>query len=193
MVGRDWMYQFPPIVPGLSGEQRDLITQGRAALAAAIHAAWDRGDLPRVMDLVGNEERPVIVFEWFALGVEPDQLAPCVLDAWTHGHRHHGTIPAESWLELFDFVGFVSDPPRPRPAIVEAWRGQPLGAPVGMCWSRDPAMAEWFRDRWEDRGVPAEVLHAVIPGGALLGMCDARGESEVVVDVRTLGSVWVVD
>lgn len=59
----------------------------------------------------------------------------------------------------------------------------------GMSWTTDPSVAEWFSHRFSADNTKGDVYQATIAKSDALAYFKARGEEEIVVDVRRLRSL----
>lgn len=152
---------------------------------ADVEAAVAERRFEDAMTRVGNEWRHGLLFDWWVSGViDAEEMAGVILGAWDHGAvAHLDDLGSETWIEMFEETGFVADPPRPRPTVPTViYRAQPVDAPeLGMSWTTDRAVADWFRDRWERAEIDAEIWRASAPPHAVLGMTNGREEHEVIV------------
>ncbi len=109
-----------------------------------------------------------------------------VLAEWWTSASYPSEVSASTVIRLFSDADFISDragTARP-PAPLVMYRGGSIGAPRGVCWTTDPAIARFFAYRFGTTGRP--IFSATVPPHGVLGIFFGRNESEVVVNPRTL-------
>lgn len=141
----------------------------------------------------GRNELPGILADVWA-SLSPADLAEALGDAWTGAEWPEQHLTPESWVMLFDTVGYLVDgETRERaddlPEVVTLYRGAIPGRREGMSWTTRLETAQWFAHRFDGirlGGAPAEVgqvWRIDIPRDYVLARFNHRGESEHVVDV----------
>jgi hypothetical protein len=157
-----------------------------AVVAAMVEAAVRKGNFDEALGRVGNDRRHSLLWHWFETGLmTSSDLAGAILHAWDHGPKAHSSHLGERrWVQLFTYAGFVASPSRQRPeGSFLIFRGAPTATRGrGMSWTTDRGVADWFRDRWIDRGVRASTWQVNVPPSAVLAFDDERDEAEVIVD-----------
>jgi hypothetical protein len=174
-------------------EVRARIAESHAYIAAEVEKAVAERDFDQALDLVGNEQRPVLLYYWhFCNVIRPDELAAVILHAWSHGQAAQACLTglpivrAGAWVEMFTATGFVSDTGRPAPTETQTlYRGAPASSNGwGMSWTTDRDRARWFADRFNRDGYA--VFRADVKPAAVLAYADDRGEAEMIVNPRRL-------
>jgi hypothetical protein len=165
----------------------NLSPEARAELRAAERSLYGRigglvraGRLDDALYLYGNRQRLGAVERWTLDGrpglrpllamawstAEPDDTDPFYLILWRR-------IAAG---ERIDDEGGPMPPGDP----LTVYRGQAgRDDPLGIAWSLDPDVADWFALRFDAAGV---VLTGTVPRDAILGYLDGRNEAEAVCD-----------
>lgn len=110
---------------------------------------------------------------------DPDDTDPRALALWRAAWEANGRTP-------------LLDGPPPRDARAwTVWRGQDAEAPLGIAWSRDPAVARRFArglgTRQGDRG--GRVFRARLDPSRALAYLVGRSEREVVLDPAELADL----
>lgn len=141
-------------------------------------------DFWEAFSLVGNEDRHRLLLAlWTAMTGE--ELRSVIPFAWDSGPRvHRRDIKSRKWLAIFQKAGFVAPPGVKKPeGIITIFRGAPTATKGwGMSWSKSLRTANWFRDRWRSRGIPAETFVTTLPPAALLAFVNDRHEEEFIIN-----------
>lgn len=164
-------HRYQQVVKGeVSAEYAINLTGSYAALDLAVRL-YEEGHLDEATLL---REWP----EWWR-GTDPDDTDPRYLRIWRKAWEANGRTYVRDGRAL------------PRTKVLTVMRGQRPGDPVGMAWTLDPKIAAKFavtlggRHRVSGGGV----IRAEVERSKVLGYLTKRGESEVVVDPRSLKGV----
>lgn len=114
-------------------------------------------------------------------GADPDDTDPRFVALWLEAWERNGRRP-------------VQDEPSsklPRGKRITVYRGQLAGAPVGLSWSLDRAIAEKFaRGAWARLPVGGgEIIEMRALRSNVLAYLTGRGEQEVIIDPSTVERV----
>lgn len=112
---------------------------------------------------------------------DPDDTDPRFRDVFIEAWSRNGGKP-------------VTDRPGtrlPSGKTLRVYRGQPPGAPIGLSWSLDPAIAERFaKGAWARTPVPdGEIVTFDANRRSVLAYLTGRNESEVILDPRLIERV----
>lgn len=140
---------------------------------------------------IGSHERlnPILTL-WRGGFLTPATLNLVLTEWWTSA-SYPSEVSANTVIHLFSDADFVSDragTARPTAPLV-IYRGGSIGAPRGVCWTTDPAIARFFAYRFGTTG--RAIFSATAPPHGVLGIFFGRNESEVVVNPRTLRGLRV--
>lgn len=123
----------------------------------------------------------------------PQGARELIVRAWTGPEFPEANLTQELWLGLFRTVGFITDDEEEQEEMaphvpVRLWRGAIPSRARGMAWTSDKSRAKWFATRLD--GVSSRERGAVwttmAPPEAILARFTRRGESEFVLDPRSL-------
>jgi len=166
----------------------------------AVSEVAARDGFDRVLSLAGRDAGPWLLDVWWANLADTERRVhlPAV---WCGAEYPVQALPKKRWLEMFATVGYCYDVDPESTDLPEWWQegpSQPVelfrGAPVssagfGMSWTLDHEVAQFFADRWHDRGLKAEVYRTDVVPEAVLAFVHGRPEFEVVVDPSLLRDV----
>ncbi len=153
----------------------------------AVEEAIEAGDWCQVMWLYERPYRLDMVLDWWetnttSLGEHRELLQ----DAWIDCEFPYHTSKTRL-VRAFKSAGYLSDNLHDPPTqSFVVYRGTTVKGRTGLSWTRDPAVAAWFADRYHDGGVVYRAI--ILPRGILATFLD-RGEAEVVVNYRVLKSI----
>ncbi len=155
---------------------QNLVSQPEVAPEAVIgYLGW-----------VGSRERLRPLLDLWRGGFLSQTALNQVLAEWWTSASYPSEVSASTIIRLFSDAGFVTDRAGVTQPIapMAIYRGGSVGAPRGVCWTTDPAIARFFAYRGCTTG--RAIFSATVPSRGVLGLFFERNESEVVVNPRTL-------
>jgi hypothetical protein len=120
-----------------------------------------------------------------------EALQGVLCHVWEMADHPEYDLDRRRWLSLFERTGFLhNDAPGIRPDKTQVlYRGSTPHRRLGMSWTEDPDLAQWFARTWRpNNGKPTHVYVAKVAPHRLLARIDEGREGEVqwVVDSRGL-------
>lgn len=174
----------------LDPKRRVLLWEANATKEAdkALRAGGDLGEA--FMILHGNRAPAWAFNHWQAGRMSNDQLRSIILGAYSGAEYPCRAMPRQLWLDAFKAIGFISDG-RPRPtAPVEVWRAQ-AGRTVGLSWTENRAVADFFHDRNLSRGMhDCRMLHGFAAPSSVLAIIDNERPPETELLVKPTPKFW---
>ena len=168
------------------GRQTDRVNEAR--LRAAIERSRNgETDWKSLSYMMGRNELPDLLL-FVSHTLPPDQLIAAVGDAWTGCEFPERAMHRRDWLHIFRAAGYHDDlSPAVPPTTLTLWRGGIKR--TRMAWTADRDQAEWFQNRFVDRGLgPGKLWTVKVGADRLLAHYHAhhRSESEYVIDPNGL-------
>ncbi len=183
-----YMTKLPP-----GAETTPEVAAQREHLAMALDEADAAGDFDRMLTLVDRNYGPALLVAWMADDrISREQVREHLAATWQMAEWPSQALDRKTWITLFRWTGYVSDPPGlPQSTVsVRLFRGCTPGRCRGMAWTSELDKARWFARRFVD--VPGQrrttaVFTALIEPAYVLARCNGReGEQEYVVDTLAL-------
>lgn len=144
---------------------------------------WDE-----VSARAGRNDLPYLLFTniW---QMDHEQIALGLHDAWRMAEWPERAVEPDMWAMLYRMVGFTvegvqADPKDHLPAEVVLYRGATPDRKMGMSWTTDPQVAQWFANRFV--GYETHVYRTTVRRDQVLAMGGRDGEHEVILDVEQL-------
>ena len=132
---------------------------------------------------IGRNHRPAALWYAYEAGAltDPIEIAKGLEDAWTGAEWPERFLDRESWVEMFESVGFVEDDHvgrRPKQSVT-LYRAAVEDDRGGLAWTDDFDRAVWFHERNLSFGFDSKIWTVdVEPWSLLAHFRDSRNEAE---------------
>lgn len=124
-----------------------------------------------------------------ARAVGTAELAAALSSVWAANGMPTTLLSVEQWRSLFAAHGYTRDGVTAKRPVgsLRLYRGAPAEGKLGMSWTFDPDVAEFYSSNWEE-GEDDPIWTAVFEPEHLLACITWRNEAEFVVDPGVLAS-----
>lgn len=125
-----------------------------------------------------------------ARAVGTADLAAALSNVWAANGMPTTLLSVEQWRFLFTFLGYTRDGVTAKRPVgsLRLYRGAPEAGKLGMSWTFDPEVAEFYSSSWEEEGKDDPIWTAVFEPEHLLACITWRDQAEFVVDPEVLTS-----
>lgn len=137
----------------MSGEDEEVSKAARR-VRAAFAGAVAEGNYGRALRLLGRNEMPLQVDEWWTMGrISREFLHEELAGIWSLCEWPQGHLGMDRWVELFHEAGVIVESGAAPPAVpFTAWRGATWGRRRGMAWTTKRETAAFFATRFGRAG-----------------------------------------